>query len=84
MMATLPLQVFDNFIAPYNVGQPLLLLFVLTTVGALTQGRKILAVNTVLFGFVFVLTPNSITPFHYRLLGLLLLVVGPIVYVMSR
>jgi len=83
MMAGVSLQVFDNFIINYNVGQVLLVLFVLTTLGALTRGAKILGVNTVMFGLVFVLTPNSVSPFHYRLLGLLLLVVGPLVYVTS-
>ncbi|MFT4933045.1 MAG: protein-S-isoprenylcysteine O-methyltransferase Ste14 [Natronomonas sp.] len=83
MMAGVSLQVFDNFIINYNVGQVLLVVFVLTTLGALTRGAKILGVNTVMFGLVFVLTPNSVSPFHYRLLGLLLLVVGPLVYVMS-
>lgn len=83
MMAGVPLQVLDNFIINYNVGQALLVLFVLTTLGALTRGAKILAINTVAFGLVFVLTPNSVSPFHYRLLGLLLLAVGPMVYVMS-
>jgi hypothetical protein len=83
MMAGVPLQVFDNFIIDYNVGQALLLVFALTTVGALTRGGKILAINTVLFGLVFALTPTSIAPFHYQLLGLLLLVVGPLAYVTS-
>lgn len=83
MIAGVPLQVFDNFIIDYNIGQALLLVFALTTVGALTRGGKIFAINTVLFGLVFALTPTSIVPFHYQLLGLLLLVVGPLAYVAS-
>lgn len=83
MMAGIPLQVLDNFIVNYNVGQALLVLFAVTTLGALTRGAKLAALNTVAFGLVFVLTPNSVSPFHYRLVGLGLLVVGPMLYVMS-
>lgn len=82
-MIGVSLQVFDNFIIDYNVGQALLLAFAATTVGAFTRGSKVLAVNTVLFGLVFALTPTSIVPFHYQLLGLLLLIVGPLLYVTS-
>ena len=83
MMAGVPLQVLDYFIINSNGGKALRALFALTTLGALTRGAKILAINTVMFGLVFALTPNSVSPFHYRLLGLLLLAVGPMVYVMS-
>jgi hypothetical protein len=81
----LPLQVIDSFLLNYNVGQALLLLFVLTTVGVLPLGSmRLLSVNTVLFGVVFLLTPQSLVPPHYLFLGIVLVVIGPMLYVMSN
>ncbi len=80
-----PLQVVDSFLLNYNVGQALLLVFVLVTVGTLPlRSRKLLALNLVAFGLVFLLTPQALVPFHYMFLGLVLLVVGPLVYVTAR
>jgi hypothetical protein len=76
-----PLQIIDTFLLNYNVGQALLLGFVLATVGMLPLGsRRLLGINTILFGLVFALTPQSLVPIHYLFLGLALLVVGPLLY----
>ena len=81
----LPLQLLDSFLLDYNVGQALLLLFILTTLGALPlKSLKFLAANAVVFGFVFILTPASLMPTHYRFLGISLLVVGPMLFVTAR
>ncbi|QLG63223.1 hypothetical protein [Halorarum salinum] len=80
----LPLQVIDSFLLDYNVGQALLLGFVLTTVATLPLSRKVLALNTILFGVVFMLTPQSLVPVHYLFLGIVLVVVGPLLYVTAR
>jgi hypothetical protein len=78
----LPLQVIDSFLLDYNVGQAILLGFVVTTLGAVPLGsRRVLAANTALFGVVFMLTPADIVPFHYLFLGIVLVVVAPIVWV---
>ena len=77
----LPLQVIDSFLLNYNVGQALLLVFVVATVGVLPlKSQKILALNTMAFGLIFALTPQSLVPIHYLFLGLALLVVGPLLY----
>ncbi|WP_129113124.1 hypothetical protein [Halegenticoccus tardaugens] len=81
----LPLQVIDSFLLNYNVGQALLLVFVLTTLGMLPlKSQRLLAINTIVFGLVFMMTPSSLAPMHYLFLGLVLLVVGPVLYVTSR
>lgn len=81
----LPLQIIDSFLLNYNVGQALLLGFILTTLAALPlKSQKILGINTVLFGVIFMLTPQSIAKPHYLFLGIALLVVGPLVFVTAR
>lgn len=81
----LPLQVIDSFLLNYNVGQALLLGFIVTTLGALPlKSQKIIGINAVLFGVIFMLTPQSIAAPHYLFLGLVLLVVGPLVYVTAN
>ncbi|RDI72380.1 hypothetical protein [Halopelagius longus] len=74
----LPLQLIDSFLLDYNVGQALLLVFVLALVGSLPlKSQKIIAINVTAFGVIFLLTPQSLVPPHYLYLGIALLVVGP-------
>jgi hypothetical protein len=81
----LPLQVIDSFLLNYNVGQALLLVFILATVGTLPlKSRRIVAANVTLFGLVFVMTPQSLAPIHYLFLGIVLLVVGPVLWVTAE
>jgi hypothetical protein len=81
----LPLQLLDSFLLNYNVGQALLLLFILATLGALPlKSLKIVALNVTVFGLVFLLTPASLMPTHYLFLGISLLVVGPMLFVTAR
>lgn len=76
-----PLQVIDSFLLQYNVGQAILLGFILLTLGSLPlKSRKVLALNSILFGVVFLLTPQSLVPVHYLFLGIVLLIVGPLLY----
>ena len=79
----LPLQVIDTFLVDYNVGQAILLAFVLTTVATLMISKKILALNTIAFGVLFVLLPQSLVPVHYIFLGTALLVVGPLAFTIT-
>ncbi|TQQ81171.1 hypothetical protein EGH24_08545 [Halonotius terrestris] len=81
----LPLQLIDSILINYNIGQILLLGFVLTTVGALPlKSQQLIGLNTILFGVIFLLTPVSLMPSAYLFLGLTLVVIGPIVYVTAR
>jgi hypothetical protein len=81
----IPLQVIDSFLLNYNVGQALLLLFVLTTAGALPlKSPRIVALNSIVFGLIFLLTPQSLMPIHYLFLGIVLVVIGPILWVATE
>jgi hypothetical protein len=80
----LPLQLIDSFLLDYNVGQALLLAFVLTTLALLPlKSLKAIALNLVVFGIVFLATPQQLVPIHYLFLGVTLVVVGPMLFVMG-
>ena len=77
----LTLQVIDRFLLNYNVGQALLLGFVLLTAAALPlRSQRVIAINTISFGLIFVLTPVALVPVHYLFLGIALMLVGAIMY----
>ena len=81
-MSPFALQVVDNFLLQYNLGQALLLVFVLATLAALTQrSMKLIALQTITFGLIFVLVPSIDGPGHYLYLGLALLMVAPMLFV---
>jgi hypothetical protein len=85
MIEFVPLPLIDDFLINYNVGQALFLLFVLSVLGALPLGsRKVLSLNAIAFGLIFVLTPASLAPLHYKFLGIALLVVAPVLYVTAN
>ena len=80
----LPLLV-DSILLDYNIGQILLVGFVLTTLGALPlKSQQVIGINTVLFGIIFLITPKSLMPNFYLFLGITLLVIGPMVYVTAN
>ena len=81
MIEFVPLPLIDDFLINYNVGQALLLLFVLSVLGAIPLGsRKVLSLNAIVFGLIFVVTPASLAPLHYKFLGIALLVAAPLLY----
>lgn len=76
-----PLQVIDSFLLNYEVGQVLLLVFVLGTLGLFPLGsRKLLGLHFAGFGLIFLLTPQAINSKVYLFVGLSLLVVGPMLF----
>lgn len=84
-MLAVPLQLVDNFLLQYNAGQVLLAVFVLATLGALPlKSMKIIGINTVVFGLIFMLTPGSLAPVQYRFLGIALVFVGPLLIISAR
>lgn len=84
-MLAVPLQVVDNFLLNYNVGQALLLLYLLSMLAALPlRSMKVLGLNTVIFGLIFLLTPQSLEPMHFKFLGIALLFVGPMLIISGR
>ena len=81
----LPLQVIDRFLVDYNVGQALLLVFLLGAVGVLPlKSQKLLGLHVTGFGVLFLLTPQSLVPIHYLFLGVVLVLVGPILFISAR
>jgi uncharacterized membrane protein HdeD (DUF308 family) len=76
-----PLQVIDNFLLQYNVGQALLFLYILTTLAALPlKSQKIVGINTVVFGLILLLTPtgpSALQPVEFQFLGIAFLFIGP-------
>jgi hypothetical protein len=85
-MIVLPLQVIDNFLLQYNVGQALFLVFILAFLGAIPlKSRKVHAIQFISFGLIFMLTPQSLLEApHWKFIGVALLVVGPMLYVTAR
>lgn len=77
-----PMPLVDDFLLNYNVGQAVLLLFLLALPAGYVQGsRKITAINLILFGAIFIIIPSiDGGPSHYAFLGVGLLVLGPMVY----
>ncbi|WP_135828917.1 hypothetical protein [Halorussus halobius] len=81
MIELVPLQVVDDFLLNYNAGQALLVLFVLSVLAAVPlASRKVLSLNAIVFGLVFVLMPVSLASLSFRFLGVALLVVAPLLY----
>ena len=96
-MNTLPLQIIDSFLLKYNVGDALLVIFALGFIGALVvvKSRKALLLHVVTFGLILFLTPASAlgveasgshflaSNLQYKLVGLALLTLGPVLYTTS-
>jgi hypothetical protein len=92
-MFALPLQIVDSFLLNYNVGDALVLVFALGLLATLPlRSRKVTTLHVILFGLVFLLTPSGVlavkssgnhflgSALQYKLLGLGMLVVGPVLY----
>lgn len=86
MFELVPLQLFDSLILPYHFGHVFALLFVVSVLGVLPTGSmKALSLNLVAFGLLFLLTPYDMLgeQVGFKLLGVALLVVAPLVFTMS-
>ena len=92
-----PLQIVDSFLLNYNVGDALLVVFVLGLLVTLPKySRKITTLHVIVFGLIFLLAPVSMltvwsgggpllsSSLQYKMLGLALLVVGPVLYATGR
>ena len=77
----LPLQVVDSFLLNYNIGQILLVVFALGTLGLLGLGsKKVLGLHFGTFGLIFVMTPQAINTKIYLFIGLALIVIAPMIF----
>ena len=90
-----PLQTIDNILLQFNIGDIFLLVFGLTLIGAIVvRSRKVLALQTALFGTIFLVTPTSALsvaesslltePLAYKFLGIALIIAGPVLYATAR
>jgi len=84
-MTLLPMPLVDDFLLPYDVGQALLLVFAIAVLSIIARykSRQMLAAGFLVYGLIFILTPPSLAPLHYKFLGFALLVLGPMIYVTS-
>lgn len=86
-MFALPLQVIDNFLMQYNVGQVLALVFVLGLLGTIPlRNKTISGAHIAIFGLVFVATPLSTmgNDIIYKFFGLGLIFIGPMIVVVGE
>ncbi|ESS11170.1 MAG: hypothetical protein A07HR60_01886 [uncultured archaeon A07HR60] len=75
------LQLVDSFLLDYHVGHVLLLLLVVTTLGAIPLGsQKVIAANLMTFGLIFTVSPFGIMTQLYILLGIALIVIAPLLW----
>ena len=80
-----PLQVIDSFLLNYEIGQALLLAFILAIPGVLVLGsKKLLGIFLAVFGVIFLLTPQAINSKVYMFLGLALIFVGPMIVAVAQ
>jgi hypothetical protein len=86
MLSLVPMQLLDDFLINYNLGQAILLLFVLALPAGYVMGsRKITAINLILFGTLFIVVPSiGGGPSHYAFLGVALLVLGPLLFTTAK
>ncbi len=88
-----PLQLVDSFLLNYNVGDALLVAFALGFLATLPlKSWRVITLHILAFGLLFLVTPAQMlaveatgshflaTPLQYKLLGLGLLVVAPVLY----
>ena len=78
-----PLAVIDQILFDYHAGHVLVLLFILVMLAALPlRSRKVLSLNIVVFGLIFVLTPFWVVEGYdlYMYAGLVMVVIGTMLY----
>lgn len=83
MVGPVPLQVIDELLLPFHIGHVAVLLLVLTVPLGLVKGsRKLLGLIFIGFGGLLLAVPSidSAASVLYAVLGVVLIVVGPVVY----
>ncbi|WP_312909567.1 hypothetical protein [Natronosalvus caseinilyticus] len=86
-MIEVPLQTIDNLLRPFHMGHALIGLLVLAILGTLPlKSMKIMGINLAALGALFLLVPTSLTDnmVVFRLIGIVLVLVGPILYAGGR
>ncbi len=71
----------DTFLLDYHLGHVLLLAFVASLLGVLPlKSQKVIAAVIVSFGLIFSMSPFTTMPATYILLGIGLVIVGPLLW----
>ncbi len=86
-MLELPLQAIDNILRQFHVGHIVLGVFLLSVLGVLPlKSMKIVGLVVITFGAVFLLLPTSLAggSILFRIAGVGLVVVGPMVYAVAE
>ena len=79
MLEFVPLPLVDDFLINYNVGHAVLALFVLSILGSIPLGsRKVLSLNAILFGLLFMLVVSMGAPAQFAYLGVVLVIIAPL------
>ncbi|MFC7008320.1 hypothetical protein [Halalkalicoccus salilacus] len=84
MLEFVPLGLLDDVIQSYNLGQVLVLALVVSVLGSLALSKKLLSINVLMFGLLLMIAPSNLTPLPYKLLGIALIVMGPVLYTTAR
>ncbi|MFP4589858.1 MAG: hypothetical protein ACLFMX_08770 [Halobacteriales archaeon] len=83
----IPLNFIDNLLLELGVGQVLIAVFVLAMLAALPlRSPKVLAINVVAFGIIFILTPYWVVDGYNLFLyaGIAMIFVGTMGFVYAR
>jgi hypothetical protein len=84
MIEFVPLDLFDDLIQDYHLGHVLISVFVLSVLGSFALSKKLLSLNVIAFGLLFLIIPEGISSVEYKLLGVALVVIGPVLYTTAR
>lgn len=84
MLDLVPFQLVDDIVRSYNLGQVLVLALVASVLGSLALSKKLLSINVIVFGLLFMIAPSNLAPLPYKLLGVALIVMGPVLYTTAR
>lgn len=83
MAGLVPMPLIDDLLLPYHLGHAALLLFVLTVPAGLVKGsRKLVGLICIGFGGLFMAVPSidGSARLAFAMLGVGLIVVGPLLY----
>ncbi|MAT09200.1 MAG: hypothetical protein MK159_02845 [Halobacteriales archaeon] len=86
MSILVPMPLLDDFLVNYNLGQVILAMFILSLpVGFVFGSRKITAINVSMFGLLLTLAPSlGGGDVYFGYLGIILLVLGPMIYSIAK
>jgi hypothetical protein len=89
-MLPIPLQFINSFLIKLNVGDVILVGFVLGVFATWIKSQKLMAIHTITFSALLLLTPSSLfepaelsllsSILQYKFVGLTLLIIAPVLF----